>query len=120
MAKLELNMSEKMMDLVARRFRTLGEPYRLRILQALESGEMSVKDMVSALEGNQPNISKHLQILHEAGLVGRRRAGNTIFYSIIDPMVFKLCDLVCRSEAEKGKRELDALGVSTSPARSKR
>ena len=106
-------MSDRMMDLVAQRFRTLGEPYRLRILQALESGKMSVGEMVSALEGNQPNISKHLQILHEAGLVDRRRVGTTIFYSICDPMVFKLCELVCRSEAEKSKRELEALGVSS-------
>lgn len=112
-------MNDKMMDLVARRFRTLGEPYRLRMLQALESGEMSVGDMVAALEGNQPNISKHLQILHEIGLVGRRREGTTIFYSISDPMVFKLCQLVCRSEAERSKREFEALGVS-SKTRSKR
>lgn len=113
MAKFELNMSDKMMDLVARRFRTLGEPYRLRMLQTLESGEMSVGDMVAALEGNQPNVSKHLQILHEAGLVSRRREGTTIFYSISDPMVFKLCDLVCRSEAERSKRELVALSASS-------
>ncbi len=106
-------MSDKMMDLVARRFRTLGEPYRLRMLQTLESGEMSVGDMVAALIGNQPNVSKHLQILHEAGLVSRRRAGTTIFYSISDPMVFKLCELVCRSEAERSKRELEALSTSS-------
>jgi len=102
-------MSEKMLDLVARRFRTLGEPYRLRILQVLEAGEQSVGELVGALDGNQPNISKHLQVLFDAGLISRRREGTSIFYSISDPMVFKLCALVCGSEAEKSRREFEAL-----------
>lgn len=106
MVPAPIPMGDKMMELVARRFRTLGEPYRLRLLQMLESGEMSVGDLVSGLDGNQSNVSKHLQILHEAGLVGRRREGTTVLYSISDPMVFKLCDLVCRSEADKLKHEL--------------
>lgn len=112
MAKFDLNMSDKMIDLVARRFRTLGEPYRLRLLQLLESGERSVGEIAATLDGNQPNVSKHLQILHETGLVSRRRVGTTILYAISDPMVFKLCDLVCRSEAEKSRREFEALSMS--------
>ena len=102
-------MSEKMLDLVARRFRTLGEPYRLRILQELEAGEKSVGELVAALDGNQPNVSKHLQILSDAGLIGRRREGTSIFYAISDPMVFRLCTLVCGSEAEKSRREFEEL-----------
>lgn len=102
-------MSDKMCDLVARRFRTLGEPYRLRILQALEAGERSVGELVEELEGNQPNVSRHLQILTDAGLIGRRREGTSIFYAISDPMVFKLCALVCSSEAEKSRREFKEL-----------
>ncbi len=102
-------MSDKMLDLVARRFRTLGEPYRLRILQELEVGEKSVGDLVVALDGNQPNVSKHLQILSDAGLIGRRREGTSIFYAISDPIVFKLCALVCNSEAAKSRREFEEL-----------
>lgn len=98
-----------MLDLVARRFRTLGEPYRLRILQMLEAGEQSVGELVGTLNGNQPNVSKHLQVLFDAGLISRRREGTSIFYSISDPMVFKLCALVCGSEAEKSRREFEAL-----------
>jgi len=112
MAKTDLTMSDKMMELVARRFRTLGEPYRLRLLQMLEGGEMKVGDLVAGLDGNQPNVSKHLQILHEAGLVSRRRAGITIFYAISDPMVIKLCNLVCRSEIERSKRDFEELNAS--------
>ena len=98
-----------MLDLVARRFRTLGEPYRLRILQQLEVGEKSVGELVAVLDGNQPNVSKHLQILSDAGLIGRRREGTSIFYAISDPMVLKLCALVCSSEAAKSRREFEAL-----------
>jgi DNA-binding transcriptional ArsR family regulator len=103
------SMSDKMLDLVARRFRTLGEPYRMRILQELEAGERSVGELVAVLDGNQPNVSKHLQILFDAGLIGRRREGTSSFYAISDPMVFKLCALVCSSEAEKSRREFEAL-----------
>lgn len=102
-------MSDKMMDLIARRFRTLGEPLRLRILQLLERGEMTVGELVQRLNGNQPNVSKHLAILHDAGLVSRRREGTSVLYSIGDPMVFRLCELVCRSETKKSRREFEEL-----------
>lgn len=102
-------MGDRMLELVARRFRTLGEPFRLRILQELELGEKTVGQLVEALDGNQPNISKHLSILHDAGLVARRRAGTSIVYGINDTMVFRMCDLVCRSEAEKSRREFEEL-----------
>ncbi len=101
-----------MLDLVARRFRTLGEPYRLRLLQILESGEKTVGDLVEALVGNQSNISKHLQILHDAGLVSRRREGTSIYYRISDPMVFRLCELVCRSAAERSREDFEELNAA--------
>jgi DNA-binding transcriptional ArsR family regulator len=94
-------MHEKTIDLVARRFQVLGEPCRLRILQALQTGPMTVNQIVARLDGNQPNISKHLQILFDSGLVGRKRSGNSILYSIADPVVFKLCQLVCHSTARR-------------------
>ncbi|MGA9416239.1 MAG: metalloregulator ArsR/SmtB family transcription factor [Terriglobales bacterium] len=69
------------------------------MLQTLQGGAMTVNQIVSELDGKQPNISKHLQILFDAGLVGRARSRNSVFYSVADPVVFKLCDLVCRSTA---------------------
>ena len=90
-----------MLELVAKRFRLLGEPIRLRILQMLEPGERTVNEVVEALEANQSNISKHLGILFDGGLVGKRRDGNSIYYFIADPVVFKLCELVCRSATEE-------------------
>lgn len=94
-----------MVALMARRFRLLGEPFRLRLLQALEREERTVGDLVRALDGNQPNVSKHLQLMHDAGLVSRRRAGNSVFYGIADPMVVKLCDLVCKNAVERARED---------------
>ena len=90
-------MSDKTLDLVAARFRTLGEPYRLRILQVLGRGAMRVGDLVEELEGNQPNVSNHLQILYQAGIVGRRREGSSIVCSLNDPQ----CVEVARTRASK-------------------
>ncbi len=106
-------MSDKMIELVSRRFRTLGEPYRLRLLQQLEAGEKTVGELVASLDGNQPNVSKHLQILHDAGLVSRRRESTSIVYGISDPMVFKRCELGCRSETQKSRREFEELNGRT-------
>ena len=106
-----------MMELIARRFRTLGEPCRLRLIQQLEKGERSVGELVEALDGNQSNVSKHLQVLYDAGLVSRRREGTSVLYVIGDPMVLKLCELVCRSEVEKytlqSKGSFDMEGIRT-------
>jgi len=118
----------KMIGLVARRFQILGEPCRLRILQALQGKAMTVSQIVESLEENQPNISKHLQILFDTGLVGRERSGNSVLYSIADPVVFKLCELVCRSAARQASHmqkyavvapRKNGIRKSTSPHRSK-
>ncbi|MGZ4889312.1 MAG: ArsR/SmtB family transcription factor [Candidatus Angelobacter sp.] len=102
-------LTDAMTEVVARRFRTLGEPMRLRILQALEDGEKPVSDIVELLEASQPNISKHLKALCQEGLVNRRRDGLNICYSIADPMVFRLCDLICRSAAQRTRSQLAEL-----------
>ena len=90
-------LSSGAIELVAARFRTLGEPIRIQLLQALQRGERNVSDLVSAVGSTQSNVSKHLRILQDAGLVGRRQDGNNVYYSIADPTVFALCDAVCNS-----------------------
>jgi DNA-binding transcriptional ArsR family regulator len=110
-------MTDRMVELIAKRFRMLGEPFRIRILQQLQTGEKTVNELVANLDGNQPNVSKHLALLHDSGLVGRRREGTSVVYAISDPMVFRLCDLVCRSETEKSKREFEELNGQTSAKR---
>lgn len=90
-------LSRDAVELVAARFRTLGEPIRIQLLQALQSGGRNVSDLVSAAGSTQSNVSRHLRILQDAGLVGRRQEGNSVYYSIADPTVFALCDAVCNS-----------------------
>jgi DNA-binding transcriptional ArsR family regulator len=109
-------LNERMTELVAQRFRLLGEPMRLRILQALEAGELPVNEIVDALGASQPNVSKHLQALCQGGLISRRRDGLNIYYGIADPMVFKLCQLVCRSAEEHTRQQLEQLNA-VSPRR---
>ncbi|HTP88338.1 MAG TPA: metalloregulator ArsR/SmtB family transcription factor [Bryobacteraceae bacterium] len=84
-------------ELAAEWFRLLGDPTRLRILHFLEPGRRAVGEITAALGTSQPNASKHLHALRQAGLVRRERAGNFIYYSIADPVVFRLCELACHS-----------------------
>jgi ArsR family transcriptional regulator len=94
-------MSPEALQLVAARFKVLSDPMRLRILQTLEDGETSVSAIAEAVESTQPNVSKHLKILQDAGLVARRQEGNTVYYSIADESVFQLCEVVCSSLQER-------------------
>lgn len=95
MAKGGKPLGEEALQQVARRFAVLGEPMRLRILQALMDGERPVNALVEASGGTQTNVSRHLQTLAAAGLVSRRREGAQVFYAVADPSVFELCELVC-------------------------
>lgn len=87
--------------LVAARFKVLSEPLRLRMLQEMEDGELSVGELTAAVGATQPNVSKHLKILQDAGIVARKQEGNTVIYSVADKSVLELCDLVCGSLKEK-------------------
>ena len=75
MAGKKLPLSDEALQLVARRFAVLGEPMRLRLLQALFAGEKSVGALATETSGTQANVSRHLQTIAEAGLVARRKEG---------------------------------------------
>lgn len=83
-------------ELIARRFRALSDPTRLRIIDALrERGEASVSELTEMLEGSQQNVSKHLAALHAEGFVARRKQKTRAMYRISDPAVLGLCEQVC-------------------------
>lgn len=102
-------MAWEALELVAARFRAMGEPLRLRILQELESGELSVSALAEKIDSTQPNASKHLKILQDAGLLKRRQQGNSAFYSIADPVVFELCDTICSRLRDRLEAQVGAL-----------
>jgi DNA-binding transcriptional ArsR family regulator len=104
-----LSMTPEALELVAARFRVLGEPLRLRLLQALALGEHSVSELAGLLATTQPNVSKHLKVMQGAGLVSRRPDKNTAYYSIADDSVFALCDIVCRRLADRFAAQAAAL-----------
>lgn len=91
------NLSNEALDLIAARFKVLAEPLRLRILHTLQDGEKSVNELSELVEASQPNVSKHLKILQEAGVLNRQQKGNAVYYSIADESIFELCEVVCNS-----------------------
>ena len=92
---------------VAKYFKALAEPMRLKVLNALQDGEKNVGQLTEICEGNQANISKHLALLAENGLVKRESRGTSVYYSIATPSVYELCELVCGQIGERIASEAD-------------
>jgi DNA-binding transcriptional ArsR family regulator len=89
------------LELLARRFRALGDATRLALVQALFEAERTVQELCAMTGTSQANASKHLALLFEQGLVARRRDGQFTRYRIADPTLEQLCRLVCGSLAER-------------------
>lgn len=115
-SKQPKGLSSNTLSLVAERFKILGDPLRLQILQVLQNDEWSVGQIVDAIGASQANISRHLQILLRARIVERRKEGLHVFYRISDTTVLDLCSVVCDSLAERLSRELSAFGPRESAA----
>lgn len=90
-------LPEDLAELIARRFRALGDPLRVRALDLLRDGELSVSQLADRLGAGQQNISKHLAVLGEAGMISRRKDGTHVYYRIADEGVLALCEQVCGS-----------------------
>ncbi len=88
-------LSRAALEVIAARFRAMGDASRLQIIQCLFKGENSVQDLCELTGMSQANVSKHLSILAEQGIVMKRRQGSFMHYSIADPSIFELCQLVC-------------------------
>jgi len=98
-------------ELIARRFRAIGEPMRIRLLDRLRDGEATVGELSDALSASQQNVSKHLAVLADAGIVGRRKDGNRVYYRIVDEGVFALCEHVCGSVQEQLRTLSELVGL---------
>ena len=100
-------LPDPVVELIARRFRALGDPLRIRLVERLMAGEATVQQLVAASGGGQQNVSKHLGVLAHAGVVARRKEGTFVYYRIADEVVYSLCEQVCtsleREHAELGE-----------------
>ncbi len=94
-----------LVEVIAERFRVLGEPMRIRLLDALREAPATVRELEQATGASQQNVSKHLGMLLRSGLVSRRKEGNFSLYAIADEGVFELCEQVCGGM----RRQLDDL-----------
>ena len=88
-------LPDPLVELIAQRFRVIGEPMRIKLLDALRDGDATVNELVDRLAASQQNVSKHLGILHQAGIVSRTKQGTSVRYAIADESVFALCEQVC-------------------------
>lgn len=100
--------SPEFFALIAGRFKALADPARLRILNAMRSGERTAPELVEETGLSQAGVSKHLAMLHALGYVKRRKEGLFAYYALADRGIFQLCDLMCgRINAEiKARRRL--------------
>lgn len=95
---------------VAQRFKVLGDANRLQILRLLvDRGAMSVGDIVDTLGMSQANVSKHLRLMLDAGLLSRRAEGTSAYYEVVDPSVERVCALVCERLESQIRQEARAL-----------
>ncbi len=107
-------LPDDLVELIARRFRVIGEPMRIRLLDRLRDGEATVGELSEALSASQQNISKHLAVLADVGILGRRKDGNHVYYRVVDEGVFALCEAVCGS-VQQQLRSLNELVTGVTP-----
>ena len=102
-------MSNAQVEEAARLFAILSEASRLRLLRALMSEAMTVSDLMAATGMKQGNVSKHLGVLLDARFVAKEKEGNFARYSIADPNLFALCELMCCRMEQEARQRLAAL-----------
>lgn len=106
---LMMSMSPQALALVANFFKVLSEVSRLNIVCCLRGGPKNVSEIIEQTNLGQANVSKHLKILAQAGIVTRNQKGINVYYQISNPFIFQLCDLVCSSIAIQVKQQQEQL-----------
>lgn len=90
-------LSPESLALVANFFKVLSEPTRLQIVCSLQSGPLNVTEIIEATGLGQANVSKHLKMLAQAGVVSRQPRGVSAYYEISNQSFFQLCEIVCET-----------------------
>lgn len=105
-------LTNEAFELIARRFKTLSDPNRLKIINTLGSLEMNVNDLVLATGMRQSTVSRHLAELLSSGIVSRRRDGLNAIYRVTDETIFAICDLVCSRLRAQYENHRDSFGLN--------
>lgn len=98
-------LPDPLVELIGQRFRVLGDPMRIKLLDRLRDGAATVRELTEATGGSQQNVSKHLRVLLAAGIVRRTQERNFARYAVADGGVYTLCEQVCGGL----RRQLDDL-----------
>jgi DNA-binding transcriptional ArsR family regulator len=99
--------SGEALEMLAERFKVFSEPMRLKLVYSLMDGEKSVSELVCETGGMQANVSKHLGMLLDAGIVGRKKRGLHSYYRITDESVYEVCELMRGSIRDRLVANLD-------------
>src|SRR6266545_678711 len=115
-------LDDRALEHVARYFAALAVPMRLKILNALRDGELNVGELTARTGCTQANVSKHLALLTQHGLVQRDSRGTSAYYRITDPGTYELCDVVCGQIQKRLAKEVDVahMFAATSAGRKRR
>jgi ArsR family transcriptional regulator len=98
-------LPDELLSHIAEKFHVLSDTTRLAILRCLmDGGELNVSEIVARTGRGFANVSKHLKLLADARLVLRRKEGSFVLYKLDDPVLQKICALVCDSL----RRDLEA------------
>lgn len=103
-------LPDEAIELVAARLRVIGEPTRIRIMGLLDEREATVQELAERLGTTHQNASKHLGVLHQAGMVSRRKEGTAVHYALIDWTGWWLVEQIATSVATHLDEPPDALG----------
>jgi DNA-binding transcriptional ArsR family regulator len=98
------NLTPEALAQVAAYFQALSEPARLRLLNLLRTQRHSVGELADATGYSPANVSRHLALLAQHGVLARETQGTSVYYTIADPAIYELCNLVCDNLARRFER----------------
>ncbi len=104
--RLTRPLADPLVDLLAERFGALAQPLRIKLVDLLDQrGEATVQELADALPAQQQNVSKHLRVLHQAGVVTRRKDGTFVRYRLAEPDELALLEHVAVGIARRLRRQ---------------
>lgn len=108
MKPLSQHSPEALADIAAL-LKALGDATRLKIMQLLHRGEHTVGEIVAQMNCSQANVSKHLRVLYNAGVVALRKEGTSVWYFIADDCVTQLCSTICKGHNRLFEKKIKSL-----------